>query len=655
MAQNDQSAKTHNDQSVAPQRHSQRHSSIYTDLRLRQSLSAPPLIALSRKNSITGPEFDLFANHVPVQKTLQMVYKRSVEAAITLKSASNTLLLMKKAVQDHISLYKPEEYNENFESFLGVIENISEFAASMSKKGQEIEENFDQAFISSRKADNRAKLCILEQNIKAYKAASKNLKSQMNRCSKLEKEVNPHRLLDYINDSETLFENQKNEISSKVKKYKDDEITLWTEKLDRLSNNFSKYDQEILNSLRVGSLSEFKNSKPVQSSKSVDVATLREKIETISHRNSMTLKYNPKNATVSRVKRSSSQSKMNFASISKPATNGNRGSVNDLNTKLMKLKSSHVGSDLNDDEIASNSERIISKKSSDSARNISISSDDNATNDGAVIRSTRTRYSEPPPIPSASYPLRNSSKNFASDTLPSSKLRNSTSDRNMLRSNSLQTFARKPLIDSSGEAHSPTVKDQQLEKRKSELNTELQNLDLSEVSFSKDLDVSDSISSMVSSKCHGKLPEGNSEAERFLKNIGIQSHNIDCPLVIEELADIKEIEVDESIGAKNDEPGYQESFITQSFNENSMMLDKETNRMLSPKDLSKDPDDDPDDHQSPKPELLEVEPGHTVKYVPSSETNGWIWGNLKGTEKNGWFPKYCIQQDNQYSINDEIN
>ena len=65
----------------------------------------------------------------------------------------------------------------------------------MSKKGQEIEENFDNAFISSRKADNRAKLCILEQNIKAYKAASKNLKSQMNRCSKLEKEVNPHRVI----------------------------------------------------------------------------------------------------------------------------------------------------------------------------------------------------------------------------------------------------------------------------------------------------------------------------------------------------------------------------------------------------------------------------------------------------------------------------
>ena len=65
-------------------------------------------------------------NHVPVQKTLQMVYKRSVEAAVTLKSASNTLLLMKKAVQDHISLYKPEEFNENFESFLGVVENISE-------------------------------------------------------------------------------------------------------------------------------------------------------------------------------------------------------------------------------------------------------------------------------------------------------------------------------------------------------------------------------------------------------------------------------------------------------------------------------------------------------------------------------------------------
>ena len=64
-----------------------------------------------------------------------------------------------------------------------------------------------------------------------------------------------------------------------------------------------------------------------------------------------------------------------------------------------------------------------------------------------------------------------------------------------------------------------------------------------------------------------------------------------------------------------------------------MMLDKETNRMLSPKDPSKDPDDVSEDQQSPKPELLEVELGHTVKYVPSSETNGWIWGNLKGTEK----------------------
>jgi len=651
MTQNDESAKTQNDQSVAPQS----RSSIYTNPRLRQSLSAPPLIPLSRKNSITGPEFDLFANHVPVQKTLQMVYKRSVEAAVTLKSASNTLLLMKKAVQDHISLYKPEEYNENFESFLGVVENISEFAASMSKKGQEIEENFDNAFISSRKADNRAKLCILEQNIKAYKAASKNLKSQMNRCSKLEKEVNPHRLLDYINDSERLFENQKNEISSKVKKYKNDEITLWTEKLDRLSNNFSKYDQEILNTLRVGSLSEFTNSQPVQPSKSADVVTLRDRIETISRKNSMTLKYNPNNATVSRVKRSSSQSKMNFASISKPETNGNRQSVNELNSKLMKFKSSHVESDLNECEIASNSERNISKKSSDSARNISISSDDNANNDRGMIRPTSTRYSEIQPVPSASYPSRKSSQNFASYIPPHNKLRNSAIDSNMLRSNSLQSFAPKPLVESSGEARSLTVEDQQLEKRKSELNTELQNLDLSEVSFSKDLEASDSISSMVSSKCRGNLPKGNSEAEKFLKNIGIQSHNIDCPLVIDELDDIKENEVDESIGAKNDEPGFHESFITQSFNENSMMLDKETNRMLSPKDPSKDPVDDQEDQQSPKPELLEVELGHTVKYMPSSETNGWIWGNLKGTEKNGWFPKYCIQQDNQYSINDEIN
>merc|ERR1712192_10497 len=199
-------------------------------------------------------------------------------------------------------------------------------------------------------------------------------------CSKLEKEVNPHRLLDYINDSERLFENQKNEISSKVKKYKNDEITLWTEKLDRLSNNFSKYDQEILNTLRGGSLSEFTNSQPVQPSKSADVVTLRDRIETISRKNSMTLKYNPNNATVSRVKRSSSQSKMNFASISKPETNGNRQSVNELNSKLMKFKSSHVESDLNEYEIASNSERNISKKSSVSSLNISISSDDNANN-----------------------------------------------------------------------------------------------------------------------------------------------------------------------------------------------------------------------------------------------------------------------------------
>ena len=74
----------------------------------------------------------------------------------------------------------------------------------------------------------------------------------------------------------------------------------------------------------------------------------------ISRKNSMTLKYNPNNATVSRVKRSSSQSKMNFASISKPETNSKRESVNELNSKLMKFKSSHVESDLNENEIASN-------------------------------------------------------------------------------------------------------------------------------------------------------------------------------------------------------------------------------------------------------------------------------------------------------------
>ena len=176
-------------------------------------------------------------------------------------------------------------------------------------------------------------------------------------------------------------------------------------------------------------------------------------------------------------------------------------------------------------------ERNISKKSSDSARNISISSDDNANNDRVMIRPRRTRYSEIQPVPSASYPSRKSSQNFASYIPPHNKLRNSAIDSNMLRSNSLQSFAPKTLVDLSGEAHSLTAEDQQLEKRKSELNTELQNLDLSEVSFSKDLEASDSISSMVSSKCPGNLPKGNSEAEKFLKNIGIGSHNIDCVII----------------------------------------------------------------------------------------------------------------------------
>ncbi|MES1902241.1 MAG: hypothetical protein MHPSP_000805, partial [Paramarteilia canceri] len=180
------------------------------------------------------------------KKSLHSINRRVQEATRSLKVASESFSHLQSILEKHIDLFcVSAEASPIMIECQHALSSLSDIANGLSLKSDTINNTFTQSFFAVRSAESQTKLSILQQSLKSYQIASKNMKHQIGRCSKMQQSSDPSSLMEYINQSEKIFEQQTNEISDKIFTYKQEELLIWYNKIRQIIKGFSNVENNI--------------------------------------------------------------------------------------------------------------------------------------------------------------------------------------------------------------------------------------------------------------------------------------------------------------------------------------------------------------------------------------------------------------------------
>ncbi|MEN2499288.1 MAG: hypothetical protein MHMPM18_003510 [Marteilia pararefringens] len=469
--------------------------------------------------------------------------------------------IFKDGLQDHMMLYFPEHDPPMFEECSDMLAAIDSHSKLLYRQSLAISETFDKLFFVNRKADLKTRIGIMNQSIKSFQTASRNMVKQTSKCSKNQQKNNPNALLEYINESEMLFENQKKEIITKIQGFKTNERNIWNQRLSRVLHSFYNIQDDVYSAPEL----------------------LKNSTQDIHEKPVSNLDYDTLQAKIDRVRQKSSLAKSNFAATSRNTTlRKNRSAVQFYQSQQMDT--SMVVK--NEPEFTSISETTPSIRRVENQAEISKN-----------MLSTRMKE------------LHMNLDDFdsAEASVKITPKRALTLKRGFLNPRESSTK-------------------REFSTKKNPIQTRFRSDHHLEVEYSDDQMNGENLISQ--------------SAPIILSDIRRKSEDN------EEVISHEEDDVDDKLEPKNQE---EEASQDQKDDEDcdSNESDHKSNSTDScPYDLTQVIETQAQatsviEHDS----AIEVEKGATVKYFPNTESNGWVFGKVKDTDKSGWFPKYCVEEE----------